>query len=154
MPAFELSTAPLDAAQLAAPLEDIRAGACVQFEGRVRDHNEGRSVLRLDYEAFDALALAEGERILAEARARFAIIAARCVHRTGPLALGDVAIWIGVTAAHRAAAFEACRFILDEVKARVPIWKKEHYAEGDSGWINCAAPAAIQHTPDLPPQAR
>ena len=67
---------------------------------------------------------------------------AACVHRVGSLALGDVAVWVGVSAAHRDEAFRACRFIIDEVKHRVPIWKKEHYVNGDSGWVNCERCAA------------
>ncbi len=119
-------------------LEDLRAGAGVTFEGRVRNHNEGRAVQALDYEAYVELGVAEGERILAEARARFEVLGIVAVHRTGALALGDLAVWVGVAAAHRGAAFEACRYVIDEVKARVPIWKKEHYVEGASAWINCA----------------
>ena len=76
---------------------------------------------------------------LDEARRKFAIVDAICIHRVGTLEIGDIAVWVGVTAAHRGAAFDACRYIIDEVKARVPIWKKEHYTGGDSGWVNCEA---------------
>ena len=92
----------------------------------------------LDYEAYVPLAEKEGDRILGEAREKFAILGARCVHRIGSLALGDLAIWVGVAAEHRGPAFEACRYIVDEAKARVPIWKKERYAGGATAWINCA----------------
>jgi molybdopterin synthase catalytic subunit len=102
----------------------------------VREQHAGRAVLRLDYQAYDALALKEGECILDEVRARFEIVDARCEHRVGTLELGDVAVWIGVSAAHRDAAFAACRYLIDEIKRRVPIWKREHYADGDSGWIH------------------
>ncbi|TLY69007.1 MAG: molybdenum cofactor biosynthesis protein MoaE, partial [Gammaproteobacteria bacterium] len=91
------------------------------------------------------LAVREGERILGEAMARFGVAHAACVHRLGDLAVGELAVWVGVSSPHRAEAFEACRYIIDEVKHRLPIWKKEHYAGGDSGWVNCercAAPAA------------
>ena len=64
------------------------------------------------------------------------------MHRVGALAIGDMAVWVGATASHRAAAFDACRYIIEEVKTRLPIWKKEHYEEGDSGWINCQTGAA------------
>ena len=74
---------------------------------------------------------------LDEAQARFGISAACCVHCLGTLEIGELAVWVGVSAAHRDEAFAACRFIIDEVKLRVPIWKKEHYADGDSGWVNC-----------------
>ena len=111
------------------------AGGIVTFEGVVRDHSGGRPVLSLEYEAYPALAVREGERILAEARERFAVEAAAAVHRTGHLALGETAVWVGVAAAHRGAAFEACRYVIDELKARVPIWKREHYADGPAEWV-------------------
>ncbi|MCE7896901.1 MAG: molybdenum cofactor biosynthesis protein MoaE [Gammaproteobacteria bacterium] len=134
---FSFSREALDPAALARLLADDSCGALVTFDGRVRDHNEGRRVLRLEYEGYEALAVKEGCRVLDEALARFAIVQARCVHRLGPLALGEVAVWVGVSAHHRGDAFAACRYIIDEVKDRVPIWKKEFYADGDSGWINC-----------------
>ena len=135
---FRLSTTPIDPAARQRALADARAGACVSFEGWVRNRNDGQPVASLEYEAYPPLAEKEGARILAEAREKFSILAAHCVHRTGHFALGDLAVWVGVTAEHRGAAFEACRFIIDEAKARVPIWKKEHYASGASAWINCA----------------
>jgi len=134
---FSFARAALDPQALGRLLADDSCGALVTFEGRVRDHNEGRRVLRLEYEGYEALAVKEGGRVLDEALARFAIVQARCVHRLGPLALGEVAVWVGVSAHHRGDAFAACRYIIDEVKDRVPIWKKEFYADGDSGWINC-----------------
>ena len=135
---FEISPAPLDPVLLKRGLEAATAGACVTFEGWVRDHNDGAAVRALEYEAHAAIASQEGAKILAEARERFAIVAADCVHRVGKLAIGDCAVWVGVAAAHRGAAFDACRYIIDETKSRVPIWKKEHYASGTSGWVNCA----------------
>lgn len=134
---FDLTHQPIDCAALAAALQDDRAGALASFEGRARNHNEGRAVSRLQYEAYESLARTEGERILAEARQRFDIIDACCVHRIGALGIGDTAIWVGALAAHRRAALDACQYILEQVKARVPIWKKEHYSNGESGWVNC-----------------
>lgn len=141
---FQLSHSAIDPDALMMGLRDLRAGACVTFEGRVRDQNGGKGVKSLDYESHETLARKEGDRILGEAREKFPILDAVCVHRTGSLSLGDIAVWIGVTAAHRGAAFEACRYIIDEAKDRVPIWKKEHYADGSTEWINCATrgPAA------------
>jgi molybdopterin synthase catalytic subunit len=141
---FRITQEPLDLAALKSGLADDRSGACVTFEGWVRNHNDGRPVRALDYEAYPSLAEKEGSRILAEAREKFAVQTAICVHRAGALQIGDLAVWVGVSAAHRGAAFEACRYIIDEVKARVPVWKKEHYADGASEWINCATrgPAA------------
>jgi molybdopterin synthase catalytic subunit len=134
---FAFSREPLAPADLARALADESCGALVTFEGWVRDHNEGRVVQRLDYEGYEALAVKEGARVVAEALGGFRIAQAACVHRLGSLALGDLAVWVGVAAHHRGEAFAACRFIIDEVKDRVPIWKKEFYADGDSGWINC-----------------
>lgn len=133
---FRLSAAPLNPAHLQRELGDARAGGHVAFEGRVRSRNEGREVRSLEYEAYPELAGKEGDRILAEARAKYAIVSAACVHRVGHLHVGDLAVWVGVTAEHRDAAFSACRYIVDEMKARVPIWKKEHYARGAAVWIN------------------
>jgi len=135
---FRLSPTPIDPAALQRALTDVRAGACVTFEGWVRNRNEGQPVLALDYEAYPLLAEKEGARIVAEAREKFAVLAAQCVHRVGHLPLGELAVWVGVTAEHRGAAFDACRYIIDEAKARVPIWKKEHYVGGATTWINCA----------------
>jgi molybdopterin synthase catalytic subunit len=136
MTRFRLSETPFDVAALRAELLDARVGGYASFEGWVRDHNDGRAVTGLRYEAYVAMAEAEGERVLEQACARFDILDARCVHRTGDLAIGELAVWVGAAAAHRDAAFAACRWIIDEVKARVPIWKNERYAEGDGGWLH------------------
>ena len=136
MKRFMLSDSSFDIAPLRAQLQRDGAGAYASFEGWVRDHHDGRAVTGLRYEAYSALAEAEGERIMQQALAEFSIADARCIHRTGDLAIGDMAVWIGVSAAHRDAAFDACRFIIDEIKSRVPIWKHEHYADGDAGWLH------------------
>ncbi len=137
MNGFAFTRDVIDAGALSAGVAQPAAGGFAAFEGRVRDHNEGRRVTRLAYEAFEPLAVAEGERIVAEALRRHGALAARCVHRLGELAIGEVAVWVGVAAPHRAEAFAACRAIIDEVKHRLPIWKKEYYADGDTGWVNC-----------------
>lgn len=110
-------------------------GAFVTFEGWVRDEHRGRAVLALDYEAFAPLAEKEGEAIAREMLAEHAIAAIRVVHRTGHLTIGDCAVWVGVSAGHRGAAFAALADLMDRLKARVPIWKKEHYADGESSWV-------------------
>lgn len=138
---FLITSAAIDPDALKRELGDDRAGAFVAFEGWVRNHNEGEAVTALEYEAHADIARKEGEKILAEARERFDILAAHCRHRVGALAIGDCAVWVGVSAAHRGAAFDACRYIIDEVKQRVPIWKKERYRAGHSGWVNCATSA-------------
>jgi molybdopterin synthase catalytic subunit len=142
MRGFQFSSTRLDTASLAAALTDPACGAYAAFEGWVRNHNEGRDVVRLEYEAFEALAVKEGERIIEEARHRFGVEHAACAHRVGALGIGELAVWVGVSARHRDEAFRACRYIIDEVKHRVPIWKKEHYRDGDSGWVNCERCAA------------
>lgn len=146
---FRFSSSALDPESLRTELADPTCGGYTAFEGWVRNHNEGREVRHLEYEAFAELAVREGERIIAEACERFGVGNARCVHRVGDLALGELAVWVGVSARHRDEAFKACRYIIDEVKHRVPIWKKEHYVDGDSGWVNCercaATPAHADH---------
>lgn len=136
MKRFQLVDTPIDVARERGALDHAAAGAYASFEGWVRDHNAGRAVRRLDYQSYAPLAGSEGEAILAEALARFRVREARCLHRVGPLAIGDLAVWVGVSADHRDAAFAACRWIIDEVKLRVPIWKNEHYADGESGWLH------------------
>ena len=136
MARFRLSETPFDTATLRAGLLDARVGGYASFEGWVRDHNEGRAVTGLRYEAYAELAQREGESILADAVGRFDILDAACVHRTGDLAIGELAVWVGVAAAHRDAAFAACRWIIDEVKSRVPIWKHERYADSAALWLH------------------
>jgi len=146
--AFRFSAEPLDLAALQRDLRDDSCGGFAAFEGWVRNHNEGHAVTRLEYEAFAELADKEGTRIVQAAIEKFGVTRAACVHRIGSLGIGDIAVWVGVSAVHRDEAFRACRFIIDEVKHRVPIWKKEHYVNGDSGWVNCercAAPPAHDH---------
>ena len=140
---FSLSETVLEPSALQRELLDATAGAAVTFEGWVRNHHGGEAVAALEYEAYGPIAEAEGNRVLEEAIARFEIVTAFGRHRTGRLEIGDCAVWVGVSAAHRGAAFDACRYIIDELKERVPIWKKEHYAAGLSGWVNCATRGAL-----------
>ncbi|MDP7639823.1 MAG: molybdenum cofactor biosynthesis protein MoaE [Candidatus Hydrogenedentes bacterium] len=140
---FSIGATRIDVAALHADLEDPAAGACVTFEGWVRNENEGSQVQSLEYEGYEAVAVKEGEKILAEAVEQFQLSRAICVHRIGHLQIGDMAVWVGVSSGHRGEAFKACTYIIDEIKTRLPVWKKEHYIDGDSGWINCEVrPAA------------
>ncbi len=150
---FTLCREPLQPERLKALLAHPRAGACVAFEGWVRDHNDGRPVDHLEYEAFEAMALAEGERILAETRQRFAVMEAAAAHRIGELRIGDLAIWVGVTAEHRQEAFLACRWAMDQIKTRLTVWKREHYAAPDLPpvWVGAGADSA---SPSEDPAAR
>lgn len=132
---FSLSRTPIDPDVLRRGLPATDAGGLVSFEGRVRRRNHGQDVTSLEYETYGELAEKEGARIVAEACERFALLSAACVHRIGHLQVGELAVWAAVTAEHRAEAFAGCRYIIDEVKARVPIWKKEHYGSGSTEWI-------------------
>ncbi len=146
MKRFTFSREAVSGADVRRRVADDASGAYVAFEGLVRNHNEGRQVHRLEYEAYEALGVKEGERIIAEAERRFGISTVYCVHRLGRLEVGDMAVIVGVSTPHRGEAFDACRYIIDEVKHRVPIWKKEHYTNGDSGWVNCErCSTAVRH---------
>ncbi len=134
---FSIAAEPIDLSSLSMAMEDPACGAAVWFEGRVRNHNEGRAVLRLEYEVYTPIAISEGLRIIEEARQRWAVRRAVAVHREGLLALGEVAVVVGVASAHRDEAFQAARYLIDEAKARLPIWKREHYVDGEATWVNC-----------------
>jgi len=129
-----LTTTAIRAEELVAEVASGRDGAVALFLGTVRDHNAGRRVLFLEYEAYPAMAEAEMARIEEEARGRFAVSRIAVSHRTGRLEIGEVSVGVAVAAHHRADALEACRFVIDELKRTVPIWKKEHF-EGGAAWI-------------------
>jgi len=134
---FAISATAINVAAARKAVSDSGCGALVVFEGWIRDHNNGQAVERLEYEVYRPVAEAEGARIIQEACAQFGLSHALCIHREGLLELSDVAVIVCVSAAHRGAAFDACRYIIDEVKSRLPIWKKEHYVGGISEWVNC-----------------
>jgi molybdopterin synthase catalytic subunit len=126
---------PLDLGRLVGRVSAPERGAVACFLGVVRDHHDGKSVRRLEYSAYGPMAEAECGRIVAEACARWdADIALE--HRTGMLEVGDAAVAIAAAAPHRNAAFAACRHVIEEVKRRVPIWKREYYADGTVGWVD------------------
>ncbi len=134
-PRVALSATTIDAAQVAGLVAGSGAGGLVLFIGTVRDENRGRAVIRLVYEAYAPMAIKVIERVAAEARDRFAVLDVAVHHRTGELALGDVAVVVAVAAVHRAEAFVACKYVIDELKTRAPIWKKEIYRDGES-WLS------------------
>lgn len=136
---FHLSPTPLNPLELSESFTAPGAGALACFEGRVRDNNDGKPVVALDYEACEPLCRAEMEKIFKEARDRFGVIDIKAAHRTGKLKVGELAVWAGVLAVHRDEAFAACRYVIDELKKRLPVWKKEHYADGTSQWTYCDA---------------
>ena len=129
-----LSGDPLNIATLVTRVQAPDRGAVTFFLGLVRDHHAGRMVTRLEYSAYPPMAEAECARIVSEAEARWAVRVA-VEHRIGPLEIGDAAVAIAAAAAHRDEAFAACRFVIEEVKRRVPIWKKEFYADGTVEWV-------------------
>lgn len=132
----------IDVRQVAARVVTPERGGVVTFVGVVRNHHAGRSVVRLEYSAYGPMADAECTRILEEAEGRWpARVAAE--HRIGTLEVGDAAVVVVAAAAHRDAAFEACRYVIEELKRRVPIWKREHYADGTAGWVDPTATAGV-----------
>ena len=137
MNGFQISAKEIDLRAFRERLQDRSCGAYVQFDGWVRDHNEGQKVLRLEYEVYEAMAVKEGLRIIEEAQEKFGVRNAFAIHRSGLMELCDVAVVVGVSSAHRAEAFDACRYIIDQVKTRLPIWKKEYYESGETEWVNC-----------------
>ena len=134
---FRISTGPIGLEEFRAGLLDQGCGAYVQFEGWVRDHNEGQAVLRLEYEVYEPLAVREGNRIIAEAVEAYGVSNAAAIHRSGLMELSEVAVVVGVSSPHRGEAFAACRHIIDQAKQRLPIWKKEYYESGVAEWVNC-----------------
>jgi len=132
---FTIESETLDLAALRGEVLDASCGAIVNFEGLVRNHNEGREVKSLEYDAHPTLALKEGLRVMEEGLARFEITKAVAAHRVGHLAIGDVAVAVFVSSSHREEAFAACRWLIDEIKSRVPVWKREHFTDGTAEWL-------------------
>ena len=131
---FQLGNHPINPAPLRRELAADDCGGFVFFEGRVRDHHEGRAVTGLHYEAYRELAEKEGRRLVREIALKHGVRAG-AIHATGDLAPGDLAVWVGAAAAHREEAFAACRELIDAIKARVPIWKRESYNDGQGEWV-------------------
>lgn len=132
----EVRSTPLSVDEVIAAVRAPHAGGIAVFVGVVRDHHEGKAVARLDYEAYESLANKEMARILEELRAEHPDARLAAVHRVGELAIGDLAVVVGVSAPHRAEAFELCRRAIDEIKRRVPVWKKEWSPDGSALWVN------------------
>ncbi len=141
-----LTTSPIDSAALARRVEDPSHGGIATFLGLVRDHHDGRGVRRLEYSAYGAMAEQECARIVAETESRWPVRVA-LEHRIGKLEIGDAAVAVAVGGAHRQETFEACRFVVEEVKRRVPIWKKEFFQDGAVEWVDPTRAAASGHTP-------
>ncbi len=135
---------PIDVAALEREVADPGAGAIVTFAGTTRRDNAGRNVIRLEYEAYEPMALAEMKKLARAAGERWKIVRVAIRHRVGRVDIGETSVAIAVAAAHRGEAFEACRFVIDRLKEIVPIWKKEYF-EGGELWIGCQS----SHPPPL-----
>jgi molybdopterin synthase catalytic subunit len=131
---FEIVEQPIDIESVTAAVADPATGATVTFIGTTRDHNDGRSVTQLEYEAYPEMALAEMRKIAELATQRWPISKMAIVHRIGQVPIGEASVVIAASSAHRVAAFEACHFAIDRLKEVVPIWKKEHF-DGGEVWI-------------------
>jgi molybdopterin synthase catalytic subunit len=140
-----LTSQPIDLLALVQSITEPGRGALVSFTGLVRDHHAGRDVVSLDYTAYGGMAEKVCDAVRHEAEARWTVRVA-LAHRVGQLKIGDAAVAVAVSAAHRGAAFEACRWVIDELKHRVPIWKRERYADGSDAWVDPTAPGGLAST--------
>ncbi len=143
MSKIQLISDTIDEAALVEAVRTPVAGAIATFAGAVRDNNKGRAVLYLEYEAYDPMAHKVLERIAKEARERFEIEDIAIAHRTGRMEISEDSVFIAVSSVHRPAAFDACRYAIDEIKREVPIWKKEYF-EGGEVWIE--GPGDCEHS--------
>ncbi len=134
---FEVWDKDINIEYLKKELLDSTCGAYVSFEGWIRNNNDGKSVLKLEYEVYEKMAIKEAQKIFNESREKFQVVNLSCIHRKGLLNIGDIAIYIGVTSFHRGSAFKACEYIINQIKIRLPIWKKEYYTDDHSEWVNC-----------------
>jgi molybdopterin synthase catalytic subunit len=134
---------PLDPAALLAAVTTPADGAVLLFWGVVREQHEGRAVSHLEYDAYAAMAEAKLREIAGEAQARWPVGTVAVVHRLGRLEIGEASVGIAVASPHRAEAYEASRYIIEQLKQRVPIWKREGYVEGDHRWLDGATPQPV-----------
>jgi molybdopterin synthase catalytic subunit len=135
----ELTHHPIDPAAVLAGLAGPRDGAVDLFLGVVRDHHDGRRVLRLEYHAYPEMALKVMRAIAAESHAGFGVSSLALVHRLGTLEIGEVSVVLAVAAPHRQTAFDACRHAMERLKREVPIWKREQFEDGAEWVLGCAA---------------
>jgi molybdopterin synthase catalytic subunit len=139
---------PIDVTALLAEVASVAHGATSLFVGTVRETNEGRDVTGIEYAAYTAMAAAELGRIAAEAAGKFDGVAIVIEHRVGMLDVGEASVAIAVAHAHRAPALDATRYAIEQLKRRIPIWKREHYADGTREWVDpTALPPSIFSLP-------
>jgi molybdopterin synthase catalytic subunit len=143
-PVASVDAGPLDAAALLASVPTPADGAVLLFVGVVREENEGRAVTHLHYDAYREMAERTLEAIVAEARARWEVGEVRVAHRVGRLEVGEASVAIAVAAPHRDAAYQASRYVIEELKKRAPIWKREGYADGAAEWLPGADPLSAE----------
>lgn len=136
----QITTDGIDPQALLARVGDPSSGAVILFLGVVRNHNEGRGVEAMRYEAYDEMAQGTLDEILAEAEERYEVGHLAAVHRVGELGIGDISVAIAVSSPHRADAYEASRYVIEEIKVRLPIWKKERFEDGTSEWVEGQEP--------------
>jgi molybdopterin synthase catalytic subunit len=132
---------PIDLNELVSAVQRASNGAVVLFVGTVRDVNEGRQVTGIRYDAYREMAEGVLGEIIAEAAGKAGVAAIEATHRVGELNIGDASVAIAVSTPHRAQAFEACRYIIEQIKVRLPIWKHEQYADGETQWVRGVDPA-------------
>ncbi|HTF25486.1 MAG TPA: molybdenum cofactor biosynthesis protein MoaE [Candidatus Limnocylindria bacterium] len=147
---YQLVREPIDMAALARHVRAPDDGATVTFDGFVRNQSHNRPTLHLDYEAYESMALAKMREIGVQLHEKYSIHRVAMVHRLGRLGIGDTSVFIAVSAPHRAAAFDACRFAIDTLKRTVPIWKKEYFEDG-AVWAEGELPPAPAATPRAKP---
>ena len=143
---IEITRAVIPNAEIAGQVRTDGDGAVASFDGCVRNQSHGRATLYLEYQAYEAMALAKMREIAAHLHANYAIRKVAIVHRLGRLEIGETSVFIAVSAAHRAAAFDACRYAIDTLKKTVPIWKKEFFADG-AVWADGELPPVPAETP-------
>ncbi|HUO34646.1 MAG TPA: molybdenum cofactor biosynthesis protein MoaE [Candidatus Acidoferrum sp.] len=147
---FLLTREPIPTAEIVASVKAAEDGAACVFDGFVRNHSKGRRTLYLEYEAYEAMALAKIREIGAHIRTNFPIRRVAIVHRLGRLEIGETSVLIAVASAHRAAAFDACRYAIDTLKRTVPVWKKEFFADG-AVWADGEFPSTPDAQKSIPP---
>src|ERR1041384_3876945 len=150
---IEITRRPIANAAIAAEVRSDTDGAVATFDGCVRNHSHGKTTLYLEYEAYEAMALAKMREIAEQVHRNYAIRRVAMVHRLGRLEIGETSVFIAVSAAHRAAAFDACRYAIDTLKKTVPIWKKEFFADG-AVWADGELPLVPAETPAAKPASK